>query len=209
MVVLASSAWSYRRRERLYRGRWVALEPPPRTVELGAYRSTVLSVAGAASAPWTLKAAAFTCIAQGRAVTLGLVAAALATAGLPLGTIALPLAHIVAGYFVAGAGLGALALMVLSAAVLRLGNDLLARHPRAGLGAALWILGISVVFHGMVLVNARANGGLVVAGGMDVPTMFRWTRGYALASLVHAGLLLALVAGWRRAFVARRPPQEP
>ncbi|MBI5514517.1 MAG: hypothetical protein HY909_12155 [Deltaproteobacteria bacterium] len=208
-VVLLTSAWSYRARERLYRGRWVALEPPPLAVEKGAYRSTTLSVAGAATAPWTLRLAAFTCIVQGRAITLGLIAAALATMGLPLGELARPLAFVVAGYFIAGAGLGALVLMVASASVLRLGNDLLARHPRAGLGVALWILGLSLAFHALVFVNARSGGGLVVARGLDAATMLRWTRGYALGSLVHTALLLGLVTAWRRAFAVRKVPVEP
>ena len=114
-LVIVSSIVSYVLREQRHRRRWQLVDLPTVNAGVGAYREGMVPQGVMAEAPGALRALAFSCIVYGRAFTFALLATALTLAGASLDTLANPTLHAMLGYFVAGLGVGAIGVMILSA----------------------------------------------------------------------------------------------
>lgn len=202
-LVIVSSVVSYVLREQRHRRRWQLVDLPTVNAGVGAYREGMVPQGVMAEAPGALRALAFSCILYGRAFTFALLATALTLAGASLDALANPTLHAMLGYFVAGLGVGAIGVMVLSAYVMRTGSDLLVRDPRGAFARTRNTALASLALHGMVFVNVRWGHLYVGLGTRDASVSLKVTAVVAFGAMLHALALLGLAYAYRAELTAR------
>ncbi len=202
-LVIVSSVVSYVLREQRHRRRWQLVDLPTVNAGVGAYREGMVPQGVMAEAPGALRALAFSCILYGRAFTFALLATALTLVGASLDALANPTLHAMLGYFVAGLGVGAIGVMILSAYVMRAGSDLLVRDPRGAFARTRNTALASLVLHGMVFVNVRWGHLYVGLGTRDASVSLKVTAVVAFGAMLHALALRGLAYAYRAELTAR------